>query len=239
MGTEAALRALATALALLAAAVAAAGAAGPAGAADECKGLRVCLPIAGPWVVVPAGAAGAEWELACPLRGYTVAGTDARVATPDVDVSIRGRTGSPVSPGVTTGRSVVFRAVRTGSARSSSSFRPFAGCIPGAGGGGRALTAHIAAGLKPGEVVLSTVVTVRITRPRQVVRATCPARTRLVGATDAVGFEQAAPPDGRQRASVVMRRSTQGAAVVARVSVRGAVDGRTRVQVRALCTRSR
>ena len=29
--------------------------AGSARAADECKGLRVCLPVAGPWVVVPAG----------------------------------------------------------------------------------------------------------------------------------------------------------------------------------------
>ena len=36
-------------------------------------------PSQGPWVVVPAG--GVDYELACPLAGYIVAGTDARVAT--------------------------------------------------------------------------------------------------------------------------------------------------------------
>ena len=44
--------------------------------------------------------------------GYVVAGTDARVATGDVDVSFRGEIGSPVGPGVTTHRSVVFHAAR-------------------------------------------------------------------------------------------------------------------------------
>ena len=48
--------------------------AGSAQAADECKGLRVCLPVAGPWVVIPAG--GIDYELACPVQGYVVAGTD-------------------------------------------------------------------------------------------------------------------------------------------------------------------
>ena len=84
--------------------------AGGAQAADECKGLRVCLPVTGPWVVVPAG--GIDYELACPLKGYVVAGTDARVATADVDVWFRGETGSPVGPGVTTRQSVVFHAAR-------------------------------------------------------------------------------------------------------------------------------
>ena len=52
---------------VLAAAVVAALSAGAARAADECKGLRVCLPVAGPWVVVPAG--GTDYELACPVQG--------------------------------------------------------------------------------------------------------------------------------------------------------------------------
>ena len=103
---------------LLALTVALAGAlaltAGSARAADECKGLQVCVPVEGPWVTVSS--AGADWELPCPLPGYIVGGTDARVTTVDVDVSFRGETGSPVGPGVTTKRSLVFHGVRTGAA---------------------------------------------------------------------------------------------------------------------------
>ena len=56
--------------------------AGPAQAADECDGLMVCVPVAGPWVVVPTAASfprpQVEYQLTCP-RGYIVGGTDARV----------------------------------------------------------------------------------------------------------------------------------------------------------------
>ena len=103
--------------------------AGSARAADECKGLQTCLPVEGPWVVVPPG--GVDWELACPIPGYIVGGTDARVAALDVDVSFRGETGSPVAPGVTTHRSLTSStrperaraAGRRASSRSSAAFR--------------------------------------------------------------------------------------------------------------------
>src|SRR5262249_54416694 len=81
-------------VAFVAAVAAAALSAGPAGAMDECNGLRVCLPVDGPWVV--ADARGADWELSCPLPGYVIGGTDARVATRDVDVSFRAEIGSPI-----------------------------------------------------------------------------------------------------------------------------------------------
>jgi len=78
------------------------------------------LPITGPWVVIPAPARGAAstavWEMRCPLRGYIVAGIDARVSDRAIDVSIRGENGAPVSPGVTTGRAVVFTALYAGGA---------------------------------------------------------------------------------------------------------------------------
>ena len=90
------------------------GGAGVARAADECKGLQTCLPITGPWVAIPTAARGAAstvmWEMRCPLRGYIVAGIDARVSDRAIDISIRGENGAPVSPGVTTGRAVVFTA---------------------------------------------------------------------------------------------------------------------------------
>jgi len=45
----------------------------PAGAANECAGLRVCVPVAGPWVVVPASTSvprmHVEYQLSCP-RGH-------------------------------------------------------------------------------------------------------------------------------------------------------------------------
>ena len=97
-------------------------------AADECKGLQTCLPVPGPWVAIPASTAGAastvSWQLRCPLRGYIVAGIDARVSDRAIDISIRGENGAPVSPGVTTGREVVFTAVYAGAVRSSAASRP-------------------------------------------------------------------------------------------------------------------
>ena len=58
------------------------------------------------------------WQLRCPLRGYIVAGIDARLTDRAIDVSIRGENGAPVGPGVTTGAEVLFTAVYTGGARS-------------------------------------------------------------------------------------------------------------------------
>lgn len=214
-------------------------AAGPARAADECKGLRVCLPVQGPWVVVST--AGADWELACPIRGYVIGGTDARVATSDVDVSIRGETGSPVGPGVTTRASLVFHGVRARAGAGTSSFQPFLGCIPSSGGGGRALTGVTAAapgfGLKPSHPLFSVVVTAAVVRRTQTVRAGCPSRSRLVGAGHAVGFDQTAPPTSAQRGAVSVRRSVVEGVVVARVSATAAAGPRAQVQVRALCAR--
>ena len=101
-------------------------------AADECKGLQTCLPVPGPWVAIPASTPGAastvSWQLRCPLRGYIVAGIDARVSDRAIDISIRGENGAPVSPGVTTGREVVHRGLRW-CRLAPDPFRPFIGCI--------------------------------------------------------------------------------------------------------------
>ena len=51
--------------------------AAPAGGANECDGLMVCVPVAGPWVVVPAATGvprqRVEFQLTCP-RGHVVGG---------------------------------------------------------------------------------------------------------------------------------------------------------------------
>jgi hypothetical protein len=228
--------------ALLALAVALAAAlaltAGTARAADECKGLQTCIPVEGPWVTVTS--AGVDWELACPIAGYIVGGTDARVVTPDVDVSFRGETGSPVGPGVTTRRSLVFHGLRTGGS-GTSSFKPFIGCVPSSGGGGRALTGLTASGIgiKPAQPLFSVVVTASLTGRSQVVRAACPRPARLVGATHAVGFDQPTPPTVRQRSAVRVRRTVVEGVVVARVTASEAAGPLAKVQLRALCARSR
>lgn len=212
--------------------------AGTARAADECNGLQVCVPVEGPWVTVSS--AGADWELACPLAGYIVGGTDARVATGDVDVSFRGEIGSPVGPGVTTKRSLVFHGLRTGGS-GTSSFKPFIGCVPSQGGGGRALTGLRASaiGIKPKNPLFSVVVTASVIRHSQVVRAACPAPARLVGATHAVGFDQTTPPTARQRTAIRVRHTVVEGVVIARVTATDAVGPLAKVQVRALCARTR
>lgn len=212
--------------------------AGPAAGADECAGLPVCLPVAGPWVVVPAG--GVEYELGCPLPGYVVAGTDARVATSDVDVSFRAELGSPVGPGVTTRRSIVFRATRARA--GATSFRPFIGCVPTNGGGGRALTGVAARGaaVPPSQPVRSVVVSRRVRGGALTVRVACPSGSRLVGSTHAVAFRREAPPSVALIGGVRVRRTVVDGVVVARATATvDAAGARAEVQVRALCARER
>ena len=99
----------------------------PAGAANECAGLQVCVPVAGPWVVVPAPTAvprtRVEWQVTCP-RNHVAGGLDARLSVRAIDVAFLGSLGSPVNPGISTSRSVVFVAtyadVRTGQAGDAS-----------------------------------------------------------------------------------------------------------------------
>ncbi len=211
--------------------------AGPAFAANECDGLRVCLPVAGPWVVVSSDAV--DYELACPLPGYVIGGTDARVAASDVDVSFRGELGSPVGPGVTTLRSAVFGAVRARAKAGTTSFQPFLGCIPTSGGGGRALTgvAARAAGSKPIRPIRSVVVNAPVRSPSVTVRVTCPAGSRLVGSTLATAFRQPLPPSTAQAGAVRVRRAVVDGVIVARVTASPAAGSRAEVQVRALCSR--
>ena len=169
--------------------------AGPALAADECSGLPICLPWRARGSSCPP--AGVDYELTCPIAGYVVAGTDARVAAKDVDVSFRGEPGSPVGPGVTTRRSVVFHAVRTRVGAGSTSFQPFIGCVPTRGGGGRALTGLTgpSAGFKPTPSLRSVVVDNPVRQRLAHGEGRLPARdARLVGSTHAVAFRQTCRP---------------------------------------------
>jgi hypothetical protein len=208
-------------LAVLAAAVAAPS----AHATNECRGLQVCVPVAGPWVLTGA-AAQVQYDLACP-KGYVVAGLDAELSSRGIDIGFVDALGSPVNPGITTSRDAVFlgRLVRGAGA---ASFRPHVGCVPASGSGQRAPTA--ASAFAPGKPVDRRVEEVPAT-PSRTIRARCPARERLAGATHAIGFYGDSPPTpAAARAVHVAQRIRDGV-----VSLAIRAGGRAVVQLDLLC----
>ena len=238
-------RRVAVAVVLAVAAVATLAVGRAAWAADECRGLQTCLPVTGPWVAitaVPRGEAStAVWELRCPLRGYIVAGVDARVSDRAIDVSIRGENGAPVSPGVTTGRAVVFTAVYTGGASRPTSFQPFIGCIPTSGGGARGETAlrHPAAYV-PAAAIDRRVVSRRLVSGASVrVVGRCPAGTRLLGTSHAYAFRSRTEPGRTLLDAVRVRSNVAGRTVTAVAAVAPSVPQGLPVdfQLHALCSR--
>lgn len=222
----------------LTAALAGLGAA-PAGATNECRGLIVCVPVAGPWVVVPTGPSAprprVEYQLSCP-RGYIAGGLDAELSDRAIDVSFIGKLGSPVNPGVTTSRAIVFVGTYVGRTARAPSFRPHVGCIPAAGGG-RIPTSVAAAPFPPGQPTVRRVKQIRAGLQRsQRVQQGCAAGERLVGAFHSVGFYTRRPPEERLVASVRATRTVGRNRVT--VTVRAAADPRVLravVQVGAVC----
>lgn len=217
------------------------GAASAVGAANECEGLTVCVSVPGQWVVVPAAGGGVrpsvEWQLTCP-RGHVVGGLDARLSERAIDVSFRGMPGSPVTPGVTTARSVVFAATYSGTAGRGPTFKPFIGCIPAAGGGGRVPTSVSA--FPPGKPTTRRVRTVRVRPGTTTVSQACTARERLVGASHALAFATRTPPGASLVSGVSGVQSVHGNRVVVRARGDAELAGvRVLVQVHAICAAAR
>jgi hypothetical protein len=214
-------------VALTAAAVVAGAGASPARATNECRGLMVCVRVAGPWVVVPRGGAAprprVEFQLSCP-RGFVVGGTDAELSDRGIDISFLGKLGSPVGPGVTTERAAVFVATYAGSAARATSFRPHLGCLPTTGGGGGPVPYRppsAAPTVPPDEPTIRRVRTVRL-RPGAIhARQGCAAGELLVSGWHAVGFYTAHPPTASLVAAVAATRHVRGGRVdvVAHVTV--------------------
>ena len=230
---------------LLTVAIAATASAAPARiAANECRGLPVCVPIAGPWVVVPprapGGRPGTEYMIRCP-RGYVIAGTDALVTARTVDVSIRGEPGSPVAPGVTVGAEALFTAVYTGAPRAKTAFRPFLGCVPATGGGGRSQTVFKRRSLyavHPIRPLVRRVFVLPFQGTRwQTVVARCPSGSRLLGGTHAVGLRTPDEPSPDVLAAVQSTQQISGGRVVARARITSSTAPRAELQVHALCSR--
>jgi hypothetical protein len=232
-------------IALAAAAAVAAAAAPTAGAAThECDGLQICVPIAGPWVVVPGASAApvpVEFQLDCP-RGYIVGGLDAELSVREIDLTFAGSVGSPVNPGITTARSAVFTGTYVGQdATARPSFRPHIGCIPTSGGGGRTPTSVTRSTVfRPGHPTTRRVRNVLLLPGTGRVIQSCAAGERLIGASAATGFLTKAPPTRSQVDAVRTTLSVAGKR--ASVLVRATAVVRTvraMLQVGAVCTGGR
>jgi hypothetical protein len=206
-------------------------------ATRECNGLQICVPVAGPWVVVPTGVAPTprvEYQLDCP-RGYIVGGLDAELSVRPIDISFSGMLGSPVNPGITTAASALFSAVYTGlDARAAATARPHIGCIPASGGGGRVPTAVTA--FSPGRTTVRRVRTDRILPGTFRVTKGCAGGEHLIAAAHAVGFYTPAPPPGGLLRAVQTRQVVRGSRVtiVVRAS-RPLADVRAVIQVGVVC----
>ena len=210
----------------------------PAGATNECKGLQVCVPVAGPWVVVPTGSGvprpQVQYQLSCP-KGYIAGGLDTELTDRAIDVGFLGAIGAPVNPGITTSRDVVFVGSYVGASPRAPTFRPHIGCMPTSGGGGRIPTA--ARVFPPGRPTIRRVrnVTLRWGGVQRVSQG-CAAGERLVGAAHAVGFYTDQPPGAALVANVSAVQAVRGGRVV--VSVRSGTSllgVRAVVQAEAVC----
>jgi len=186
-------------------ACAAALAAAPAGATNECRGLQVCVPISGPWVLTDARSE-VRYQLACPKR-FVVGGLDAELSVRGIAISFLGSLGSPVNPGVTTSTGAVFlgRVVRSGIA--GASFRPHVGCIPASGGGERTPTAYHA--FPPSKPALPEMTEIPVRSGTHRYVRSCKAGERLVGATHAIAFYTDTPPARSLASSISATQSVR------------------------------
>jgi hypothetical protein len=205
--------------------------AAPAGAHDECHGIRQCIPVSGPWVVVQPGSETLYLQ-SCGNQGV-VGGVDADVTSTAVRLSFDGRLGAPVSPGVTTTPKVLYRGRVVQGGRGA--FQPWVGCIPARAGGGRST---VSARIAPGPA-LDRVARTIVVSPGEVKTATlrCPAPEKLVGSWHAIAFRTKRPPDLADAGRVQAAHRIAGAKVVLTVAATDAlsIDAHAVVQVGAEC----
>jgi len=210
-----------------------------AAATNECRGLQVCVRVHGPWVLLPATSGSArravQFQLSCP-RGFVVGGLDAELSDRAIDIDFPGLLGSPVGPGTTTSRSVVFRGLYTGAPRRTTVFRPHIGCLPAAGGGAGPVPFRRMQAFAPGQPTIRRVRTVSVRPGTARAVAACAAGERLVSGWRAVGFYSAAAPGADILRSVTSSQRVVGNRVSAVARASAALRGvRTVLQAGAVC----
>lgn len=207
-----------------------------------CQGLTICSPVGGPWVVVPGPAGGSRvsgtvWRLGCP--NGAVGGLAAHVSRPWLEVTFPGRLGSPVNPGITTGRDVDFTATSVGPPGVAASFIPVVGCIPAPGGKRvpTGVTASSASGAGPPLVRRVRVLDVWAGRRARTTFA-CEPLEQLASIQLAIGLYTARRPTAAELRSVRVTRSAHGGTVVVTAVRHGLARGvAAEVQIHGLCVR--
>jgi hypothetical protein len=209
-----------------------------AAATNECRGLMTCVPVAGPWVVVPTTQKTprpqVQWQLNCP-KGYVVGGVDAELTDPAIDVWFLATSGSPVGPGTTTSRTLVFVATYVGNAKPAPTFRPHVGCVPATGGGGRRTPTAVQTIVPPGRPTVHRVRNVRV-QTQAASSIACHSDERLVAGYATRAFRGARPPTPAVVASLSARATLGRNRVVVRAH---GGDGRGVVQIAAVCAGGR
>jgi hypothetical protein len=195
--------------------------------------------VQGPWVVVPvrlgAQRPAVQFQLSCP-QGFVVGGLDAELSDRAIDIDFLGLVGSPVGPGTSTSRSVVFRAVYTGASARTPVFRPHIGCIPAAGGGAGPVPYRKLAASAPGQPTVRRVRTVRIGAATVHAVAACAAGERLISGWHAVGFYTSAAPSAALIRGVSSAQTVSGERIDASARGNAAVRAvRTVLQAGAVC----
>ena len=203
--------------------------ASPAAATNECKGLQVCVPVTGPWVLAAPGQV--EFQMSCPKR-FIVGGLDAELSSRGIDVGFVGSLGSPVNPGITTAQQVVFLGRLVRGRDPAPFFRPHIGCVPASGGGQRVPTAyHPFAPGKPTQRLVRQVTAL----PGGVrhLTAHCATHERLVSATHAIGFVGDKPPSVAAAKSVHVTQHVAAGRVA--LTIRAGSGVVALVQIDLLC----
>jgi hypothetical protein len=219
-------------LLLVTVAAASAAAAAPAYATNECRGLQVCVPVAGPWVLASPGRV--EFQLACPKR-FVVGGLDAELSIRGIDIGFVGNLGSPVNPGITTSKEAVFLGRLVRGRDPAASFRPHIGCIPASGGSQRSPTAYHP--FKPGKPSTRRVAQYVVVpgRTRHYVKR-CARNESLIAATHAIGFFGDIPPSASLARSVQVVQSVHAGRVALTVrATRAIAGGNAVVQLDLVC----
>ncbi len=236
---------VAAAVALLAALTP--GAQSTARAGTECNGLLVCIPVAGPWVKIPAQSGTRRlptyYHLSCP-PGAVIGGIDAEVTHRSIELSFAATLGGPISPGVTTSTAAVFAGTETGRIALPTAFKPLLGCIPG-GGGGRGRTMRpptrslSSAAAERGDPTLRRVKSFRLRAGGEVTGSLrCRPDERLVSYAHAVAFHMKRQPRARELADVGATASARGGRVTVVGRAGEEVSGLpVRVQVQVVCAR--
>ena len=169
---------------------------------SECRNVRNCIAVTGPWVVIPAHSE-ATYLLRCPEpTGYEIGGTDARATSSDVRVWFDGQLGAPIGTPSTHssgGAVLLFHAV-TNSGRPGS-FEPILGCVTLKQKSPRSVLSARAVASVPGRApgvpldYRARLVPIEpgVYYPARFTEEHCPAHERLVGSWTALTFPAGAP----------------------------------------------